>query len=248
MITLQRTVRWTSALAAAVLLAGSATAEAQIRRVEAGRNSIGFNLGYFAVQGEDSRVEGDVLIADLSDRLPLAFEINDFNGASIGGEWNFGLSEFLEGSLGLGFYQKSVPSVYATHVNENGSEIEQDLKLRVVPITATIKFLPIGRGGVVEPYVGAGIGVFPWRYSEAGEFVDSFDESIFRARFVADGTAVGPVVLGGLRFPVADTWSIGGELRYQNADGDIDREESELLGDKIDLGGWSTSFTVQLRF
>lgn len=248
MITLQRTARWTSALAAAVLLVGSAAAEAQIRRVETGRNSIGFDLGYFSVRGEDSRVEGDVLIADLSDSLPLAFEVNDFNGARIGGEWNFGLSEFLEGSVGLGFYQKSVPSVYADVVNANGSEIEQDLKLRVVPITATVKFLPIGRGGAVEPYVGAGIGVFPWRYSEVGEFVDSFDRSIFRGRFSADGTAIGPVVLGGLRFPVSDVWSVGGELRYQNAKGDIDTAESKLLGDKIDLGGWSTSFTVQLRF
>ena len=30
----------------------------------------------------------------------------------------------------------------------------------------------VGRGGV-EPYVGAGIGVFNWRYSEVGEFVDT---------------------------------------------------------------------------
>jgi opacity protein-like surface antigen len=241
----QRTL-WVSAIGILVL-AGAASAEAQIRRVDSGRQSIGFNFGYFAVRSEDARVDGDVLIADLSDVEPLAFDIDDFNGATFGGEWNFGLTEYLEGSLGLGFYQRTVSSVYANVVNDNGSEIEQDLKLRVVPMSATVRFLPIGRGGV-EPYVGAGIGIFNWRYSEAGEFVDTSDYSIFRAQYVADGWTAGPLILGGIRFPVADVWSIGGEIRWQKADGDTDPEESELLGDKIDLGGWSASFTFHLRF
>jgi hypothetical protein len=58
---------------------------------------------------------------------------------------------------------------------------------------------------------------------------------------------VGPVVLGGIRFPVADVVTVGGELRYQKAEGDID-PDSDLLGQKIDLGGWATSFTMHLRF
>ena len=94
-----------------------------------------------------------------------------------------------------------MPSVYRDFVNDNGSEIAQDLKLRIVPITATIRFLPVGRGGPVEPYIGGGIGIFNWRYSEAGEFVDFSDGSIFRAQFKADGTSVGPVVVAGLRLP-----------------------------------------------
>ena len=40
---------------------------------------------------------------------------------------------------------------------------------------------------------------------------------------------------------------IGGELRYQNAKGTIDNVD-DFLGDRIDLGGWTTSFTVHLRF
>jgi hypothetical protein len=242
--------RQTAACAFAIgilVLAGASQAEAQIRQVDSGRNSIGFNLGYFSARSEDARVAGDVLIADISDIEPLAFDISDFNGVTFGGEWSFGLSEYLEGSVGLGYYQNTVHSVYANVVNDNGSEIEQDLKLRTVPITATVRFLPIGRGGV-EPYVGAGIGVFNWRYSEAGEFVDTADYSIFRAQYVADGWTAGPVILGGIRFPIADVWTVGGELRYQNAEGDIDQEATDLLGDKIDLGGWSTSFTLNLRF
>ena len=121
-----------------------------------------------------------------------------------------------------------------------------DPETRVVPLTATIRFLPLGHASV-EPYVGAGIGAFNWRYSETGEFVD-FDDVIFRANYVADGTAWGPVVVGGVRFPFGDMWDIGGELRYQWAEGDTKPQESQLLGDKIDLGGLNAAVTFHVRF
>jgi opacity protein-like surface antigen len=233
------------ACALTILLAGAASAEAQIRRVEP-RQSIGVNLGYFALRGEDTRGDRDVLIANLFDFEPLAFDVSDFNGATVGGEWLFGLGEFMEGGVGAGFYRRTVPSVYADVVRDNGREIAQDLRLRVVPVTATVRFLPLGRGGV-EPYVGAGLGIFNWRYSEVGEFVDTFDYSIFPGRFTANGTSAGPVVLGGIRFPVSDVWLLGGEVRYQRAEGQID-SASELLGDRFDLGGWTTSLTMHIRF
>jgi opacity protein-like surface antigen len=236
-----RAVRY-APVVAVLLLAGAANTEAQIRRVES-RNMLGFNLGFFSVRGEDARVDDDVLLADLSS---LAFNIDDFDGANIGGEFVFGLGEYLEAGVGVNYYQDTVHSVYADVISDDGFEIEQELKLRVVPFSATVRFLPIGRGGI-EPYVGGGIGVYSWRYSEVGEFVDFNDNSIFRDRYIADGTAVGPVVLGGIRFPVADVWTIGGELRYQWAEGK-DLLDSGLLGDKIDLGGWTASFTFHLRF
>jgi opacity protein-like surface antigen len=233
------------------LMAGAAifappAAHAQITRVSSSehRNAIGVTLGGFFVRPEDSRVEGDVLFADLDS---LLFDVKDFNGVSIGGEWLIGLGDFLEAGVGAGFYQKTVPSVYRNFTDVDGTEIEQSLKLRVVPITATVRFLPIGRGSV-EPYVGAGIGAFNWRYSETGEFVDFADDSIFRSRYIANGTAVGPVILAGIRAPFADVWSIGGEVRWQRAEGDTKPEESELLGDKIDLGGWNAALTLHIRF
>ena len=195
---------------------GSASAQT-IRRVEP-RQSIGFNVGYFALRGEDSREDGDVLLANLSS---LAFDMSDFNFATFGGEWTFGINDYLEGSLGAGFYQRTVPSVYWNVTHENDAEIAQELKLRVVPLTATVKFLPLGRS-TVQPYIGAGVGLFNWHYSEVGEFVDFSDDSIFRARYVDDGNAVGPVIFGGIRVPVDDIWMIGGEFRYQKAHGDLD--------------------------
>ena len=220
-------------------------ADAQVRRVtrDDSRHSIGFGLGYCALRGEDSRADNDVFNVDLED---LAFEIGDFNGALFEGEWLVGVGEYLEAGVGLGFYQRTVPSVYRRFQHEDLSEIEQDLKLRVVPFTATVRFLPIGRGAAVEPYVGVGIGLNRWRYSETGEFIDTAGD-IFRARYVADGTASGPVILGGLRAPVGDVWDIGGEIRWHRAEGDIETF-SWLPDGKIDLGGVTASVKVHLRF
>jgi len=239
-------VRYATGLATAAAILAPAAAQAQIRQVPSTehRQSIGFTAGGFFPKGEDSRVTGDTVLADLDD---LLFQIKDFTGGSFSGEWLYSFGEYVESGVGVGFYQRSVPSVYRGFVNANGTEIDQNLKLRTVPVTATVRFLPIGHGSV-EPYVGAGIGIFNWRYSEVGDFVDSSDSSIFRARYVAKGTAVGPVILAGIRVPIADVWDIGGEVQYQRASGDTKRQQSQLLGDKIDLGGVNALFTMHIRF
>jgi hypothetical protein len=241
-----QSVRFALGLAAAAAILAPAVATAQIRQVSSSehKQAIGFTLGGFFPRGEDSRVDDDVLFRDLND---LVFEVKDFKGASVSGEWLFAAGDFLEAGVGVGFYKRTVPSVYRDFTNANGSEIEQNLGLRVVPVTASIRFLPIGRGKAVEPYVGVGIGAFNWRYTETGEFVDTSDSSIFPARYIAKGWAAGPVVLGGIRIPFADVWDIGGEVQFQRATGDIDPGIG-LLGDKIDLGGLHALVTMHVRF
>lgn len=233
-------------LAAAVVLLAPASAFAQITRVSSSdhRNAVGVTLGGFFPRGEDGRVDGDIMIADLDD---LAFEVNNFNGFVVNGEWLFTLGKYFESGVAVGYYKRSVDSVYRGLVNADGSEIQQTLKFRVSPFTASVRFLPVGHGSV-EPYVGIGVGVFNWRWSESGEFVDTSDNSIFRATYVADGTSVGPVILAGIRAPVGDTFDVGGEVQFQHATGDIDQQQTGLLGSKIDLGGWHALVSMHLRF
>jgi len=149
----------------AAILAPS-PASAQITRVSSTEHSqsIGFTIGGFIPKGEDGRVAGDVVVRDLDD---LVFDISDLKGPSISGEWLFSLGNYLEAGVGLGYHQGRTSSVYRDFQNANGSEIEQELKLRVVPITGSVRFLPVGHGSV-EPYVGIGVGVFNWRWSETG--------------------------------------------------------------------------------
>jgi len=208
------------------------------------QQAVNFYVGGFVPKGEDSRTANDVLVANL-EQGGLAFKIDDFHGVTFGGEFLFGLGKRFDAGGGLGFYSKSVPSIYRSLTHSNGAEIEQDLKLRVVPFTATVRFLPLGRGAAVEPYLGAGVGVFAWRYSETGEFVD-VDGIIFRDTFSGSGAAAGPVVLGGVGVPLG-SWSIGFEGRYQWAEGDLPADQ-DFWGNKIDLGGFTYLATFKVRF
>lgn len=221
-----------------VLLAAVILAPAPARAQQA----ISLSFGGFAVTGEDARVDGDVLFEN---RDILAFDVNDFNTGSVGLDWLLPVGEFFEVGAGVGFTSRTVPSVYDDFVNRDGSEIEQDLKLRIVPMSVTARVLPFGRLRGVQPYLGGGLGIFNYRYSEVGDFVDFTDRSVFSDRFVATGTALGPVALAGIRFALGDTWSLGGEVRYQKAEADL---SDDFLGPKLDLGGFHYLMTVHVKF
>src|SRR5438132_3647138 len=152
--------RLAMALMGFATLCAPAAASAQIRQVSTSsdhKQTVNFTIGYFALKGLDSRVTDDVLLNELQSAQPLLFEVKDFNSALVGGEYLFGVTSNLEAGIGVGFSQRTVPSVYAKLTHADNSEIQQDLKLRQIPVTFTGRFLLLPRGSAVEPYIGAGI-------------------------------------------------------------------------------------------
>lgn len=221
-------------LACTVAVLVPATASAQ--------QTINFSLGVFTPRGEDARVSGDVLNAD---RTFLFFDVKDFKSASVGGEWLVPFGEFFEGGAGIAFSRRTVPTVYSDFVDVDGSEILQELRLRMVPFSFTVRALPLGQSNPFQPYIGAGLNVVNWRYAESGDFIDfNNNREIFRDSFVASGTATGPVVLAGVRFG-GQTLTAGGEIRYSAAHADL---STDFAGNRIDLGGWTYNFTMGVRF
>ena len=240
--------RLAMALTVCATLCAPAAASAQIQQVSSSnsaRQTVNFTIGYFALKGLDSRVTDDVLLNELQSAQPLLFEVKDFNSALFSGEYLFGVTPRIEAGVGVGYTQRTVNSVYERLTHADGTEIEQELKLKQVPVTFSGRFLVLPRGSVVEPYIGAGLIAIRYRYSETGEFVAD-NNDIFPARYVAEGTAYGPTVFGGLRAPVGN-WLFGGEVRWQKAEATGLLNEG-FIGDKFDLGGWTTNFTFGIRF
>jgi Outer membrane protein beta-barrel domain len=240
---------WRRAIVGLSLVAVSAVAAPA---AQAQDQSFGVTLGYFVLRSEDGRVAGDVLNANRCidvtfDCEPLLFDVSDFNGGSIGAEWLFGIGDYLEAGAGIGFSQRTVPSVYEFLQADDGSEIEQELKLRMVPITATIRYVPTGRRSSIQPYIGAGLGLIAWRYTETGSFVDIDTSDIFRASYEDTGTEVVPIILGGIKAPVGDVFAIGGEVRWQRGDAHLS-EAVDFVGDRIDLGGITYQAVFHFRF
>jgi hypothetical protein len=247
-----------TAVAIVVGLVGTPSASAQ--------QSVNLYLGGLALRSLDGRGSDDVLFVNSVDvatinkqtgDLDRGIDVGQFNNVTVGGEFLVALGNNIEAGLGVGFYRRTVPAVYIDLENQNGSDITQDLKLRIVPFTATVRWLPLGRDSAVVPYIGGGVGVLAWRYSETGQFVDSTTGSIadcgragvrcdiFNDNFVGSGTATGPVVLGGARVPVGGA-DVGFEVRYQGAKGNLSTDD--FLAPKIDLGGFTYAFTLNFRF
>ena len=239
----------TSFLAGAFMLVAQ-TASAQIVQ------SLNVNFGAFLPRGFDSRAEGDVLVANLLNFDPLLFDVNEFRNWTIGGEWNISFNPRIEASLGVQYYSEKVPSIYRDTVNGHftpetfdDTEIAQELGLRMVPITGIVRFTPVGSAHSFQPWVGAGVAVVPFRYSEIGEFVDATDGTVFPARYIATGTGVGPVISIGLRMPLqGDIYALTTEWRYQWVTGKTGGAAAEFLGDKIDLSGGTFNFGFTVRF
>jgi len=222
-------------LACAVVLIGAAPARAQ-------QQTFNVTIGAFSPFGEDVRAADDVLLANWSF---LAFEMKDFRGPTIGAEWLVPVNDFLEVGAGASFSRRTVPSVYLDYVDQDGFEIEQDTRLRLVPIAFTARLVPFGQSQPVQPYVGAGLALVNYRYSEFGDFIDFGNgNEVFSGTFTASGTQPGGVILGGLRF-AGDSASAGFEVRYQKAQADLD---DQFAAPVLDLGGWTYNFTVGARF
>src|SRR5262249_14940369 len=135
------------------------------------QQSINFSFGGFSPRSEDARGANDVLVQD---RSFLDFNVGDLTRPTGAGEWVVRLGDKFHAGLGVGFYQHTTTAADRfSEFDVTGAPILADLKLRVVPFNATFRWLPIGRHKSVVPYVGGGVGVFGWRYSESGDFVAS---------------------------------------------------------------------------
>lgn len=205
--------------------------------------------GGFVPRSADGRGADDVIFRNgdflTTESTGLPVDIKDFNGGILGGGWTVGLTDFFDAGVDVGFYQRTVTAFYTKFNHPDGTEILQDLKLRIVPVTATIRFLPLGHHGPARPYIGGGVGIFAWRYSEAGEFLAN-DLTTFRDSFPVKGTSTGPVILGGVMIPLGSA-GIGGEIRWQSAKGDVP-QSLDFSGTKLDLGGLNYLLTFGFRF
>lgn len=225
---------WRAAAVACAAVCLSVPASAQ--------QTLNLSLGYFTPNGYEARPRGDVLVAN---RNFLIFDIDDFNGGEIGGEWLVPFGRLIEGGVGVQYTRRTVPSVYADFEDPDGTEIEQDTRLRRLPIDFTVRLLPFGQDAPVQPYFGGGLTALNWHYTEVGEFVN-FDAGrrIFEGEFTADGTEVGAVLLGGIRFSGRRA-SAGFEVRYHKAEAPL---SDDFAGSRLDLGGWTYQFNAGIRF
>src|SRR5580704_14467201 len=136
------------------------------------QQSINVYVGGFVPNSINNRNTDDVLFQDVQF---LTFNPRDFNGPTAGVEYLVGLSDLFDEGLGVGIYSRSSTAVDTFCVQSNGADIVSQLGLRIVPFTATFRYLPLGHHDAFVPYIGAGVGILNWRYTEAGNVAGTPD-------------------------------------------------------------------------
>ena len=177
----------------------------------------------------------------------------DFRGFTGGIEYNTRLVDNVEVGLSIDGFDKTWDTSYRDYLHPDGGEIRQTLKLDIVPIGLSLRFVPTGRRTPVAPYIAVGADLFHWRWREYGEFVDFRDANhpIISDSFRSDGWTGGFHVAGGVRVRVSHDFSVTAEGRYQRAKatmGDDFRATEAGLENEIDLSGWSATMGVHVRF
>ena len=216
--------------------------------VASAQQSVNLWVGGFAPIGLESRDINDVLVQN---RNVFIYNFGRLTGPTFGGDYVVALGEYFEAGAGLGYYQQSTPAIDCCFTDQNRLDVAANFKLRVVPFTATFRAVAFGHNAPVQPYIGGGIGVFGWRYSEIGDFVlATTPPTISRGEVnTLSGAAVGPVVLAGVRFPIGPT-APGFEVRWQHAHGQLGNPGPghDFAGSVIDLSGFNYLFTFNIRF
>jgi len=172
----------------------------------------------------------------------------DWRGVSGGVDFNLGLSSNVELGFGIDAYSRTLDTVYVDFERPSGDDINQTLKLTVVPLSVSLKVVANNHRGAVSPYLLAGVDAYFWQYEEDGDFIDfgSPDLEIGSDFFESSGVAPGFHVGGGVRVPVGDDIKITAEARYNFAK-EVDMGD-DFSRNRIDVSGLAVTVGVNVRF
>jgi len=211
----------------------------------AGASSLELRIGGFIPRADSNLFDDDSSLYTVNNE--------DWRGVTGGAEFSFTPADHVELGLHLDGYGRRVDTTYRDYTRPSGAEIEQSLRLTLIPLGATLRFLPADRHATVSPYVGVGPDVVFYKYEEFGDFIDfgSDELDISSDHFVSEGAGFGFHVTGGLRVRIGHDFAVLGEGRYQWAKarlGDDFRPQPGQDALRLDMSGFSAVVGLSIRF
>jgi opacity protein-like surface antigen len=173
---------------------------------------------------------------------------NDWRGFSGGAEFSWEVARNVEIGVHVDGYERKVNTVYRDFINDRtGNDIGQTLRLNIVPMGVSLRYVPLGKRAPISPYIAAGPDIFYYRYEEYGDFVDFLGprRDIISDSFISEGAAFGFHVAGGVQVPVGRDFALLGEVRYQHAKTDMN---DDFRRNRLDVGGATVTVGGRLRF
>lgn len=176
----------------------------------------------------------------------LAFSKQDMLDLYFGGEYEFFLGTRFSISFSGETSNKTIASQYKDWEYDDGTPIYQSFSLRITSFEANLKLYPIGYRAKIYPFLGAGAGIFAWRYAQWGEFINFDDLSVQEGYAETNTYTLGLSALAGIGIKLNQSMGIFLEAKYQYLKGKL---SSFFEGfEKLDLSGlkYNLGFTIFL--
>ena len=170
---------------------------------------------------------------------------SDFDGPASALDVAVRATSWMDVVLGFEVNGRSKTSHFRQFVEQNGDDIKQKTTFTQIPLTASLKFYPIGRGRQVGeyawirrfavPYLGGGLGATWYKLKQKGDFVDFTDLSIFEAELESDAWGFAKHVFTGIDIKITRNFGAVLEFRYYWAEASV---KDDFQGfERIDLDG-----------
>lgn len=205
-----------------------------------GDSSFKIQLGQFEPRG-DSRYWAE-------NEADFTGDADDFEDAAVGLTYQRPLGPRMAFELSGFFFEATEDLAYRDFEDASGRDIFHTTELETAAVTAGLVFNLTPPDASVIPYVGVGGGIYSYRLTEFGDFIDfsGAELEIFDDFFEVEDEELGWYLKAGLEVPLAHTWSIFAEGRWDKAEADLEGDFAGL-GD-LDLSGKSYSAGVSFRF
>lgn len=201
---------------------------------EARASGIELRLGGMVPRAKSILFDDDVALYNV--------EKKDFAGAFGGLEFTKGLTSNIELALSVDGYGREIPTHYRDFTRPSKREIEQTLRLVIVPASAIVRLHRGGRYRTWTPYVGAGVAAMFWQYEEFGDFID-FDtkgQPVVFDSFKSTGATAGLVLNAGLRYRINEDFQVTADFRNfsgkQKMGGDFAPNQIDVSGAAFTIG------------
>ncbi len=203
-------------------------------------NAFRFSIGEFEPRGE-SRYWSD-------NAIDFTGDADDLSEVAAGLEYHRFLNQHLGVVASSTFFAGDTDQSYIDFVDERGADIFHTTELEVATFQLGLIFNLTRRDQAVVPYVGAGGGLYFWRLTEFGDFIDFglADLAIFRGDFEDEGTEFGWYWQAGVEVPVARNVSAFVDGRWTRAEANLEGDFAGL-GD-LDLSGRMLSVGLTWSF
>lgn len=188
-------------------------------------------------------------------REELTVERGAFDSFTVGGEVSWRWTERLDVSATLGYADASVRSEFRDWVDLDDRPIEQTTERSRLPLTVSVKGYLFERGrrisplawvpGRWSPYVGAGVGILWYDFTQHGAFVDFETLDIFEDRFTSEGSTLAAHVLAGVQVSLSRRVVARAEYRHSGASAEL---SGDFVGfEPVDLGGGQLTVGLAVR-